>query len=65
MRAHRPRAATDVLAHVGVIEDKSAIGEAIERRHLDLLVAVTSECIGPLLIGEDVQQVGLLHQLFR
>ena len=57
----RPGRTAHGLAHVGVLEDEAVLGKPVERRGFDLAVSVAGQCIGALLVRENVEQVGSRH----
>ena len=57
-----PRRAAHRLAHIGVFKDKAIGSQPVERRGLNLLVAIAAQRIHALLISEDVEYVGMSHK---
>ena len=56
-----PRRAAHRLAYVGVLEHKTLFGQPVEGRRLNLIIAVAPECVGALMVCENVEQVGSGH----
>ena len=53
----RARRGADGLGHVGVLEYKGLIGEGVEVRHLDPVVAVAAQGIEALAVAEEENEV--------